>query len=55
MAHVRQDTLCTPTEWWKHMREQKRRMSKKERKAAQNLVENEFNEIDDEEEREVEC
>jgi hypothetical protein len=32
------------------MREQKRTMSKKERKAAQELIENEFNEIEDEEE-----
>ena len=52
MAHVRQDTLCTPTEWWKHMREQKRRMSKKERKAANKQIEIERIEKQNEEEYE---
>lgn len=42
MAHVRQDTLCRPTEWWKHMREEKRVMSKKERKASRKEIEKDF-------------
>jgi len=53
MAHVRQDTLCTPTEWWKHMREQKRRMSKKERKASIQQIEQERIEIQNGQDEEI--
>jgi len=35
MAHVRKDTLTCPPEWWKHLRPfNKRRVAKRERRAA---------------------
>ena len=38
MAHSRKDTYTKPVEWWKHLRENKRVMSKKERKAAKERI-----------------
>jgi hypothetical protein len=34
MAHKRKDTLTAPKQWWKHLRDWKRRQSKAERRAA---------------------
>jgi hypothetical protein len=46
MAHKRKDTLVKPPEWWKHLRPfNKRRVSKKERKAAAQLITNSSREI----------
>ncbi len=40
MAHVRKETLVVPPEWWKHLRPfNKRRVAKKERRAAKQLIE----------------
>ena len=45
MAHKRQDTFAAPVEWWKHLRPfNKRRMSKKERVAAERIVRSESEE-----------
>jgi hypothetical protein len=38
MAHVRQDTLTAPSEWWKHLRWKKRCVAKRERRAARTLI-----------------
>jgi len=39
MAHKRKDTLVKATEWWKHLRPlNKRRVAKKERRAASGLI-----------------
>jgi hypothetical protein len=43
MAHVRADTLCRCPEWWKHLKWQKRNVSKRERRAAQKQMEKETN------------
>jgi hypothetical protein len=40
MAHKRKDTLVTAPELWRHVRpENKRRVAKKERRAAERLIE----------------
>ena len=42
MAHVRKDSLVSPPDWWKHLRWfNKRRVSKAERQAARNLLDDE--------------
>ena len=39
MAHKRKDTLVKAPEWWKHLRSlNKRRVAKKERRAASGLI-----------------
>jgi hypothetical protein len=39
MAHSRKDNYCAPLEWWKHLRPfNKRKMNRRERKAAQNRI-----------------
>ena len=39
MAHKRKDTLVAAPEWWRHLRpENKRRVAKKERRAAIRLI-----------------
>jgi len=39
MAHTRKDTLTAPPEWWRHLRPMnKRRVSKRERRAATRLI-----------------
>jgi hypothetical protein len=46
MAHTRKDTLVKPPEWWKHLRPfNKRRVAKKERRAATDLIKASRNEI----------
>jgi hypothetical protein len=41
MAHTRQDTLTPPPEWWRHLRPMnKRRVAKRERRAATRLIVN---------------
>ncbi len=49
MAHVRQDTLVTPGEWWKHLKWMKRVVSKAERKASIKEIEQERIELQNEE------
>ena len=44
MAHKRKDTLTKSVEWWKHLRWNKRRQAKKERKAAVKEIKKELNE-----------
>lgn len=42
MAHTRKDTLVPTPEWWKHLRPMnKRRVAKRERKAAQKEIKKE--------------
>jgi len=38
MAHVRKDTLTQPPQWWKHLKEYKKLVSKSERKAAEKFI-----------------
>jgi len=39
MAHKRKDTLVAAPEWWRHLRPyHKRRVAKKERRAANRLI-----------------
>ena len=39
MAHKRKDTLVAAPEWWPHLRPyNKRRVAKKERRAANRLI-----------------
>jgi hypothetical protein len=41
MAHKRKDTLVASPEWWRHLRPfNKRRVAKKERRAASRLIQN---------------
>lgn len=47
MAHVRQDTLTTSPEWWKHLKWLKRLVSKRERKAAEKEIVKDANEDPD--------
>jgi hypothetical protein len=47
MAHVRQDTLTVPPEWWDHLKWHKRTVAKAERKAAKKLIEKEVKEKDE--------
>jgi hypothetical protein len=42
MAHVRQDTLTVPPEYWKHLKYHKKTVAKAERKAAKKLIEKEL-------------
>jgi len=42
MAHVRKDTLIKPPEWWKHLKWNKRVVSKAERKAARKFIDGEL-------------
>lgn len=43
MAHVRKDTLTTPTEWARHLRRQgKRDAARNERRAARSQIEQEI-------------
>ena len=44
MAHVRQDTLTRPPEWWKHLKWLKKLVSKRERKAAEKEIVKDANE-----------
>jgi hypothetical protein len=48
MAHKRKDTLVPSPEWWKHLRPfNKRRVAKKERKAAERMIRKEKEEVDE--------
>ena len=42
MTHVRKDTLTKPPEWWKHLKWNKRVVSKAERKAAKKFIDGEI-------------
>ena len=49
MGHKRKDTLTKPVEWWKHLRPfNKRRVSKRERVAAEKEILNEKNFVQEE-------
>lgn len=38
MAHVRKDTLVKPRQWWKHLKQFKKIISKAERVAAKKEI-----------------
>lgn len=42
MAHVRKDTLVTSPEWWKHLKWNKKIVSKAERQAAKKQISDEL-------------
>ena len=47
MAHKRKDTLVASPQWWKHLREFKRFVSKAERRAAKFEIDADINEPDE--------